>query len=45
MIPSFREYFAGDGMARVGLSDWQCVFANDIDYRKARSLQGQLRRA
>ena len=34
MIFSFREYFAGGGLARVGLGDWQCVFANDIDYKK-----------
>lgn len=30
------EFFAGGGMARAGLgSAWQCVFANDIDERKA----------
>jgi DNA (cytosine-5)-methyltransferase 1 len=29
------EFFAGGGMARIGLgAEHQCVFANDIDYRK-----------
>lgn len=32
----FYEFFAGGGMARLGLgSGWQCAFANDIDERKA----------
>src|ERR1700722_2787067 len=34
--PTFLEFFCGGGMARVGLGDgWQCLFANDIDLRKA----------
>lgn len=32
----FYEFFAGAGMARAGLGPtWQCVFANDIDLKKA----------
>lgn len=32
----YYEFFAGGGMARLGLgSAWKCVFANDIDERKA----------
>jgi DNA (cytosine-5)-methyltransferase 1 len=35
---SFYEFFAGGGMARAGLGeDWQCLFANDIDEKKAAS--------
>ena len=34
--PSFLEFFAGGGMARVGLGEgWACVFANDFDAVKA----------
>lgn len=34
----FYEFFAGGGMARAGLgNDWQCVFANDFDDKKAES--------
>lgn len=34
--PSFLEFFAGGGMARVGLGDgWTCAFANDFDPIKA----------
>nr|WP_295112229.1 DNA cytosine methyltransferase [uncultured Caulobacter sp.] len=34
--PSFLEFFAGGGMARVGLGDgWTCAFANDFDAVKA----------
>lgn len=30
------EFFAGGGMARLGLgAEWHCVFANDIDAKKA----------
>ena len=30
------EFFAGGGMARLGLgADWDCLFANDFDPRKA----------
>jgi DNA (cytosine-5)-methyltransferase 1 len=33
---SFLEFFAGGGMARLGLGDaWACVFANDVDPLKA----------
>lgn len=32
---SFLEFFAGGGMARIGLGDsWRCLFANDIDPQK-----------
>lgn len=35
---SFYEFFAGGGMARAGLGDrWQCLFANDFDYKKSRT--------
>lgn len=31
----FYEFFAGGGMARLGLGDeWQCLFANDFDPKK-----------
>jgi DNA (cytosine-5)-methyltransferase 1 len=33
---TFLEFFAGGGMARLGLGDgWRCLFANDIDEQKA----------
>ena len=36
MRPTFLEFFAGGGMARSGLAqDWNCLFANDIDHKKA----------
>jgi len=32
----FYEFFSGGGMARIGLGqDWRCLFANDIDDKKA----------
>ncbi len=32
----FYEFFAGGGMARLGLGDhWRCLFANDFDPKKA----------
>jgi len=35
---SFYEFFAGGGMVRAGLGpDWECVFANDFDSKKAES--------
>ncbi|MEX2473643.1 DNA cytosine methyltransferase, partial [Marinobacter sp.] len=35
---TFYEFFAGGGMARAGLGqDWQCLFANDFDAKKAAS--------
>jgi DNA (cytosine-5)-methyltransferase 1 len=34
--PAFLEFFAGGGMARIGLGDgWTCAFANDFDPVKA----------
>jgi DNA (cytosine-5)-methyltransferase 1 len=37
-MPSFYEFFAGGGMARAGLGeDWECLFANDHDAKKAAS--------
>ncbi len=36
--PVFFEFFAGGGMARLGLgADWRCQFANDICEKKAAS--------
>ncbi|MCI0506201.1 MAG: DNA cytosine methyltransferase, partial [Gammaproteobacteria bacterium] len=33
---SYYEFFAGGGMARAGLGNrWRCLFANDIDEKKA----------
>ena len=33
---NFYEFFAGGGMARIGLNrGWRCLFANDIDDKKA----------
>jgi DNA (cytosine-5)-methyltransferase 1 len=33
---NYYEFFAGGGMARAGLGDrWRCLFANDIDSKKA----------
>lgn len=35
-MPTYYEFFAGGGMASVGLGgDWRCLFANDIDAKKA----------
>lgn len=35
---TFYEFFAGGGMARAGLGrSWACVFANDIDRKKAKT--------
>jgi DNA (cytosine-5)-methyltransferase 1 len=34
--PTFFEFFAGGGMARLGLgSEWHCAFANDWCEKKA----------
>jgi DNA (cytosine-5)-methyltransferase 1 len=34
----YFEFFAGGGMARLGLGDqWECLFANDFSPRKAKS--------
>ncbi|MDR4308266.1 DNA cytosine methyltransferase [Chelatococcus sambhunathii] len=36
--PTFLEFFAGGGMARVGLGGgWRCLFANDLSPQKAAS--------
>lgn len=36
MSRTFYEFFAGGGMARLGLGDgWSCAFANDFDPAKA----------
>jgi len=39
VIYSFYEFFAGGGMARVGLgpANWRCAFANDFDDQKGQS--------
>lgn len=35
-MPTFLEFFAGGGMARLGLGpDWRCLLANEIDPKKA----------
>jgi DNA (cytosine-5)-methyltransferase 1 len=35
---TFYEFFAGGGMARAGLEPaWRCLFANDIDPKKAQA--------
>jgi DNA (cytosine-5)-methyltransferase 1 len=37
-MPTFYEFFAGGGMARAGLGpEWTCLFANDVDKKKAAS--------
>jgi DNA (cytosine-5)-methyltransferase 1 len=36
MIQTYYEFFAGGGMARLGLgAQWHCLLANDIDQKKA----------
>ncbi len=36
--PTFYEFFAGGGMARLGLGEaWTCAFANDFDPVKAKT--------
>lgn len=38
MALTFYEFFAGGGMARIGLGpDWRCAFANDCDPAKTRA--------
>ncbi len=35
-MPSFVEFFAGGGFARLGLgAAWKCVLANDVSPEKA----------
>ncbi|MBU2503032.1 DNA cytosine methyltransferase [bacterium] len=37
-MAEFYEFFAGGGMARLGLGEqWSCTYANDIDRKKAAS--------
>lgn len=37
-MPTFYDFFAGCGMVRAGLGpEWKCLFANDIDQKKAAS--------
>lgn len=37
-VHRFYEFFAGGGMARAGLgAGWRCLYANDIDEKKAAS--------
>lgn len=37
-MPTYFEFFCGGGMVRAALgSTWNCVFANDIDHKKAAS--------
>ena len=39
-MASFYEFFAGGGMARLGLEpQWSCLFANDFDFKKAAAYQ------
>ncbi len=38
--PGFYEFFAGGGMARLGLGPgWRCLFANDLDFQKGLTYQ------
>ncbi|SDH26646.1 DNA cytosine methyltransferase [Nitrosomonas sp. Nm132] len=42
----FYEFFAGGGMARLGLGDaWECHFANDFDGKKTASYRINFNRA
>jgi DNA (cytosine-5)-methyltransferase 1 len=37
-MPDFYEFFAGGGMARLGLgSGWRCLFANDFSLKKVQA--------
>ncbi|ACM19075.1 DNA cytosine C5-methyltransferase [Geotalea daltonii FRC-32] len=43
-MKTFYEFFAGGGMARIGLGKgWECVFANDFDPKKAISYRTYFR--
>src|SRR6185437_3067160 len=43
---TFYEFFAGGGMARLGLGPkWNCLFANDIDPKKAASYRANFSNA
>jgi DNA (cytosine-5)-methyltransferase 1 len=38
IMPDFYEFFAGGGMARLGLGpDWRCLFANDFSLKKVQA--------
>ena len=40
---TFYEFFAGGGMARLGLGPgWDCLYANDFDALKARTYRANL---
>lgn len=46
MSRTFYEFFAGGGMARIGLGDgWTCLFANDFDPGKAQAYRANFRDA
>ena len=37
---TFYEFFAGGGMVRAGLGlNWECLFANDFDFKKSATYQ------
>jgi len=39
---SWYDFFAGGGLARLGIGDrWKCTFANDISEKKARAYRAQ----
>jgi len=41
--PVFYEFFAGGGMARLGLGGaWTCAFANDFDRARPTGAHGTL---
>ena len=43
---TFYEFFAGGGMARLGMGRrWQCIFANDCCEKKARAYRANFERA
>lgn len=40
MAHTYYDFFAGGGMAGIGLGrDWSCLFANDVDEKKANSFR------
>src|SRR4051812_47779370 len=47
MRHSWYEFFAGGGMARLGLGErnWECTFANDICEKKAAAYRAAFRPA
>jgi|GEM_PF-5054774 len=45
-MPDFYEFFSGGGMARIGLGQgWHCLFANDIDQKKAAAYKANFKGA